>query len=134
MSRFPSDLVIRALPALALKAKRIDRQTYELTQDFAYESDAFGPVTVPGGMVTDFASVPRIVWTYLSPEDPCILYPSVVHDYLYSRGGRLPLRRLTRAECDSVLREAMLACGARSTQAAVVHRAVRLFGGSHWPE
>lgn len=126
---FPHSLVIRALPPEGCVGAR---QQYLLAQDFVYLSPGFGPIVAPAGLLTDFASVPRLVWAYLSPEDPCILYGSIVHDWLYKQGGRVGERRLTRAECDSVLREAMLACGARRTQAAIVHRAVRLFGASHF--
>jgi len=125
---FPSDPVLRAVNPRACRGK----QLYVLEQDFAYNSQAFGLITAPAGMATDFASVPRIAYSYISPESPAILFAAIIHDFLYGVFGQLPNRRLTRAECDSVLREAMLACGARPTQAAVVHRAVRMFGGSHW--
>jgi hypothetical protein len=108
------------------------KQRYILGNDFPYFSTAFGAITVPAGLETDFASIPGFLESYISSESPVIAWPALVHDHLYAVLGRLPLRTLTRAECDSVLREAMLACGARATQAAVVHRAVRLFGGSHW--
>lgn len=125
---FPSEPVLRAVPPRVCDGK----QQYVLVEDFTYQSAAFGPIVAPAGMFTDFASVPRLVWSYLSPEDPCILYGSLIHDFLYKTGGRLPLRTLTRAESDEVLREAMLACGARITQAAVVYRCLRMFGGAHW--
>lgn len=127
-SAFASEPVLRAAHPSACRGK----QQYMLVEDFHYTSSAFGPITAPAGMVTDFASVPRLVWTYLSPEDPCILFGSLIHDFLYAVNGRLALRTLTRAECDEVLREAMLASGARSTQAAVVYRCLRMFGGGHW--
>lgn len=125
---FPTEPVLRAINPHACGGK----QRYVLVEDFHYDSPAFGPIVVPAGTQTDFASVPRIVWSYLSPEDPVILFGSLVHDYLYSVNGRLPLRTLTRAEADEILREAMLACGARKTQAWLVHRAVRIGGASHW--
>jgi hypothetical protein len=128
-SAFPAPLVIRALPPEGCDG---GRQQYVLDRDFAYNSPAFGPIVAPAGLVTDFASVPRLVWTYLSPEDPCILYGSIVHDWLYQQGGRLPMRRLSRAECDAVLREAMLICGARQRQAAIVHRALSWFGAPNF--
>lgn len=129
MSTFASELFIRALPPASCPD---GRQRYVLEHDFVYLSSAFGSITAPAGMETDFASVPRLVWTYLSPEDPCILYGSIIHDLLYQRGGRLPLRRLTRAESDAVLREAMLVSGARRRQAAVVYHALRMFGASNF--
>lgn len=133
MSRFLTQLHLLALPPALLKVRGVDCQIYVVTSELRYESAAFGVLIVPAGMETDFASVPRIAWAYLDPEDPAILYASVVHDYLYgingNVGGRPPL---TRGECDGVLREAMLASGARRSQAAVVWAAVRSFGGSHW--
>lgn len=108
------------------------RQRYILLNDFTYISPSFGEICVMAGLDTDFASVPAFLGSYLSSEDPVIAWPALVHDHLYLAQGRLPVRTLTRAECDWVLREAMLICGARFTQAAVVYRAVRLFGGSRW--
>lgn len=128
-SPFPAQLMIRAVPP---EDCRGNRQEYVLERDFAYYSKAFGAITAPAGMSTDFASVPRLVWAYLSPEDPCILYGSIIHDFLYQSGGRLPLRRFTRAEADEVLREAMTASGARPAQSFVVHRALRLFGAANF--
>ncbi len=37
------------------------------------------------GFVTDGASVPRIVWAFISPVGE-IFYPAVLHDYLIARG------------------------------------------------
>lgn len=125
---FPDRLVLEPLSPAVCDGK----QKYFVREPFTYRSAAFGCIIVPSALITDFASVPRLVWSYLSPEDPCILFASVVHDYIYTVRGEVPGRTLTRADADAVLREAMLVCGARSTQAAVVHRMVRMFGGSHW--
>lgn len=125
---FQFDPVLRAVNPLVCGKT----QQYILEQDFAYDSPAFGRITAPAGMATDFASIPRVAWTWLSPEDPGVLFASLIHDYLYGVFGVLPTRTLTRAECDAVLREAMEACGASATQAEVVYRAVRMFGSSHW--
>lgn len=128
MTSFPQEPILRVVHPKACRGK----QMYVLERDFAYQSRAFGAIVAPAGMATDFASIPRLAYTYISPESPQILWASVIHDYLYGVLGQLPLRRLTRAECDAVLREAMLECGARPTQAWLVYQAVRLGGGSHW--
>jgi hypothetical protein len=128
MPPFPKDPVLRAINPLVCK----NGQMYVLERNFIYNSAKYGPIEVPEGMPTDFASIPRIVWTYLSPEDPAILFASIVHDYLYSVGGVTMDEKFTREEADEILREAMLASGARSTQAEVVHKCVRFFGASHW--
>lgn len=106
-------------------------QQYEVVGTFRYLSDEYGEIVVPDGFVTDFASIPRQAWFLLDPEDPVILYASVVHDWLYSVGGAM---RYTREESDGVLREAMEASGASGWQRQMVYRSVRMFGGSHWPQ
>lgn len=116
-----------------VRARKSERQLYRLEQPFGYLSEKFGPFEAPVGLITDFASIPRIAWTYLDPEDPVILGPSVLHDSIYQYAGEMPDGRLlSRADADFVLREAMIACGARPAQALVVYQSVRLFGGSHW--
>jgi hypothetical protein len=108
-------------------------QLYQLLRDFTYESTLLGSITVPKGLVTDFASIPRLARAYLDDDDPRILCPAIVHDWLYTKAGHLFGKpAYTRQQADLVLREAMLACGARPTMAWVVYRSVRLFGGGHW--
>lgn len=108
-------------------------QLYELVDDFSYQSALLGEIVVPARFITDFASIPRIAWRYIDPEDPCIAYPSVVHDWLYTCGGRLrDGRTYSKKMADSILREAMEVCGARWDQQVAVYQAVSLFGRSHW--
>lgn len=132
MNAFTSDLFLRALSAGELRASDMDHQFYQLEADLTYHSDRFGVIVAPKGLLTDFASIPRIAFTYISPEDPVIVYGSVIHDSLYSARGNLGGRTFSRAEADEVLAECMAVCGARWGQKKVVLNAVRLFGGSHW--
>lgn len=128
---FMSPLVIRAMRSEEMTAG--ERQLYLLRETLVYRSAILGEIVVPIGTVTDFASIPAAALWYVDDDSPVILYPSVVHDYLYSLGGRLPDgRTYTRAQADAVLREAMVKCGARLSQAEVVFRAVSWFGGKHW--
>lgn len=130
MSDFLTRLRVEILPPSEVKG----RQVYVLTQDFVYDSNLFGRITVPAGFKTDFASIPRFAWRYIDPEDPCILYASVVHDYLYSLAGKNGAVAFTRELADRVLREAMELSGARVDQRAIVYNLVQWFGGSHWKE
>lgn len=123
MSAFLTDLITRIE-----RPGTIRRNAYHLTAPFVYQSDLLGRVEVPVDFKTDFASIPRIAWRYLDPEDPCICYPSVVHDYLYSA------QQCSRETADKVLAEAMQVAGARIDQRAVAYRMVRLFGGGHWQD
>lgn len=135
MSSFPAPLKLRAYHPDELKAVESDRQLYALLEDFRYLSETFGEIVVPAGFVTDFASIPAAALWYVDDDSPQILFGSVVHDYLYTRRGDLGLGTrvvFTRQQADQVLREAMLACGARPTQALVVYGCVRLGGGGHW--
>lgn len=131
--QFFGPLDLRAFTPADVRARKSDVQLYRLLADITCVVPGVGTIAVPGGFVTDFASIPRIAWAWLSPEDPVVLFPSIIHDYLYDIRGELsPDRVLSRAECDNVLRAAMLACGARASQAWVVYQAVRIGGGSHW--
>lgn len=135
MTAFPLPLVLRALAPEEVASAESPRQLYQLREEFRFLSAEFGEIAIPIGFVTDFASIPRLAFAYLDPEDPVILFGSVVHDYIYTRRGDLGLGTkftFTRADADKVLREAMLLCGARKAQAWVVYQAVRLGGGSHW--
>ncbi len=42
---------------------------------------------VPAGDITDFASIPKIFWSILSPTDPRYAYEAVFHDRGYRSGG-----------------------------------------------
>jgi len=134
MSEFTSQLFLRSFSPAEIIATGGHLQLYAVTQDFSYTSDRLGrAVTVPAGLVTDFASIPRAVWDLLDPEDPIIAWPSVVHDYLYGCGGRLPDGfTYTRDDADAVLREAMEFCGAGHFIREAVYEAVEKFGGDHW--
>lgn len=134
-SRFPNALILAAFSSEKLASLGVKRALYELQQDFVYVSPAFGTITVPKGYVTDFASVPRFAWVYLSPEDPVILFASVIHDYGYTLKGDLGRGDnlvLSRKAFDTILREIMEYCGARRSQAAFVYWLLRSFGWSHW--
>jgi hypothetical protein len=134
MSKFTSQLFLRSFSAAEVKAAGSKVQLYEITQPFSYVSDKLGvTITVPAGLVTDFASIPRAAWEFLDPEDPIIAWPSVIHDYLYTCKGTLPDgTKYTRTQADAVLREGMEACGAGSLIRQSVYQAVKAFGGSHW--
>jgi hypothetical protein len=79
-------------------------------------------ITVPTGFVTDFASIPRALWTLLSPTGPYRL-AAVVHDWLYWDQG------CTRDQADNLLYIAMQEERAGAVPSAAVYSGVR-FGGS----
>lgn len=86
-------------------------------------------VHVPAGYLTDGASVPRLFWSLIPPWG---IYgqAAVVHDilceYLSTTLHGLP-NPITRARCDQILLEAMVALQVPAWKRQVIYRAVCLY-------
>ena len=61
-------------------------------------------ISVPDGFVTDFASVPRLFWSFVSPTGRHSR-AAVVHDYLYTQ------TEVSQVVADAVFAEAMHVLG-----------------------
>src|SRR5438105_313770 len=102
--RFASPLVVRD-----------DGGTFVVVEPLSYESAVLGGVlTVPAGFPTDFASIPRGLWSILPPIGKYDA-GAVCHDKLY-RDGTFDGRAIERRIADRVLREAMDVCGVNRSQ------------------
>lgn len=90
-------------------------------------------VTIPAYYITDFSSVPRILWSIIPPYGRATA-PSILHDYMYttklfSAGyGDRP----SRALADNIFYENMLIVGVPKWQAKCMFWAVRIFGKSRY--
>jgi hypothetical protein len=115
MSRFLDVLNATPLP---------DGLQWRLNADFRYESPR-GLVAVPRNFVTDFASIPRIVWAILPPWGRYGA-AAIIHDYLYW------MQYTTRETADNTLREAMTLLGVDAGVITEVHTAVSAFGQGAW--
>ena len=100
MSKFLSELEIKSCPG--------NESLWELESPLIYESDLAGMITVPKGLYTDLASVPRVPLIYIAWGNRAHR-AAVVHDYLY-RIDATPA--LSYSLCNAVFREAMEATGA----------------------
>lgn len=78
--------------------------------------------TVPAGIGTDFASIPRFAWRLIDRLGP-IVEPAVVHDYMCIIRG--PWSSIVAAD---VFNEGMRAAGMPDWQRELAYRAVRYFG------
>lgn len=87
-------------------------------------------ITVPAGFVTDFASVPRLPFTFAMFGD-LGHGAAVLHDWLYSGQGVIPF---FRKDADLVLRYALIEDGVPAWKAWIMWAAVRAFGGKHFTE
>jgi hypothetical protein len=107
---------------------------FRLMADFRYVDDeAKGiDVTVPKGTVTDFNSVPRLLWWWFAPQD-CV-EAGVVHDYLYENPGegRSDGERWTRGELDDLWRRILHLDGMRRSKRLAGWLGVRIGGWNAW--
>jgi len=94
MSRFTKILVVSPLA---------DGRTWYLQEEFGYDVGAEGShdrIDVPAGFLTDFASVPRLLWTFF-PRWGRYGNAAVIHDFLYWERSR------GKWESDKIFLEAM---------------------------
>lgn len=116
--RFVSDLWVRPL---------LDGRNWEIVDHpFSYLSSK-GLIVVPVGFVTDFASVPRILWDVYPPWGT-YGWAAVIHDFLYTT------QLFDRENSDYFLLEAMGASGVDEWTRGSIYDAVRSCGGHSWDE
>ena len=82
-------------------------------------------IVVPAGFVTEFASVPRALWSELSPADEHRL-AAIVHDYLYW------FQPCDREETDNLLMIVMTEGGVSDLRRGAVYAGVRLGSSDAW--
>ena len=82
-------------------------------------------ITVPAGFVTDFASIPRALWSELSPVGEHKL-AAIVHDYLYW------FQPCDREETDNLLMIAMRQGGVSDLRRGAVYAGVRMGSADAW--
>lgn len=98
-----------------------DGRTWELIEEFYYHKDDKTSFEIPKGFKTDFASIPRFLWVFISPtgkHDKA----AVLHDYLYRT------RKVTRRDADMLFLEGMTVQKVASWRKYSMFIAVRLFG------
>ena len=105
---------------------------FQLVEPLTWHSSG-GDIYVPVGFITDFASVPRAVWSWLPPYGRWST-AAVVHDYLtrlHANDMAHPLAP-TRADCDRIFYEALKELRVNRFDRGVMWLAVRtaslLFG------
>lgn len=112
-----------------ISVSRFGDRTYYLNREHTWTPAiprvGLGAVIVPTGFVTDFASIPRLFWAVLAPDDDYML-AAVVHDWLYWQ------QDLSREQADLALRSGMEELRIESWKTAAIYRAVRLFGQAAW--
>lgn len=82
-------------------------------------------IIVGNGFITDFASVPRLLWLFMSCWG---IYGNgaVIHDWLYWQ------QYTSRREADAIFLEAMTVLKTPKFKKFILYRAVRWFGAIAW--
>lgn len=83
---------------------------------------------IPLGFRTDFASVPRILWSAFPPFGK-YCHAAVLHDYLYCTRAH---HSLTRKQVDQLFYDVMVASGVPVWKAKLMWSGVRLGGWTYW--
>jgi hypothetical protein len=117
MSHFSSKLIVSQVSDGIWMVERSFR--------FFMGEDIDNFVTVPKGFITDFASVPRILWPILPPSGQ-YAQAACVHDKLYQTHER------SRAECDKIFFEGMKVLKVEKWKMVIMYWSVRLFGLTAW--
>jgi uncharacterized protein DUF1353 len=133
--RFPSPFKVQAVTIYEAQRKgwATDRSYWQFLVRFRYVSPEWGPINIPKGFYTDFASVPPGLHSIIDDDSPIILFPSAPHDFLFTkrdedgtRGWISKTKQLTLTEVNRVLTEAMSFCGTNFLTRELVFNAVEL--------
>ena len=117
-------MVGQFLDALIVQAK--SKGEWVLMADFRYVAADGTIYTAPKYFITDLASTPWLVKPFLNGiEDRAC---GVIHDWLYCEN------RLTRAQCDALFYEMLLATGADLRRAQLMFSGLRIGGTSRYKQ
>ena len=87
-------------------------------------------IIVPQNFVCDGMSVPRILWSLISPAiHPNTIAASIVHDYLYQHGSS---KGWSRWQADLFFYCVLRCDGVSAWRAAAAFAGVRLFGAQYY--
>lgn len=82
-------------------------------------------IVVPRGFVTDFASVPRVFWSFF-PKHGVYSRAAIVHDFLYWQ------QQCTREQADELFDIVMEDSDVDTTSRLTIYAAVRVWGDDAW--
>jgi hypothetical protein len=96
--------------------------------------DSLTQVRVPDQFKTDFASVPRVLWSVFPPTDQytpaAVVHDLLYHDpYLYIVGIR---HRIDKATADKIFLEAMTVLNVPAWKRNTIYFAVKFGGSKAW--
>lgn len=106
----------------------VGRNLWKVYEEFEYHVGSYPSdeiIVVPKGFITNFASVPRIFWSLISPIDEHGK-AAVIHDYCYCVGS------YSRKRSDKIFREGLQVLNVKPWKVFCMYWAVRLFAWFAW--
>jgi len=79
-------------------------------------------IEVPAGFVTDYASIPKYLRWYINSDDPKIMGPAFIHDFLYQTNIT------SRATADAIFYHLLRENNVKRWEAKFMRLGVSLFG------
>lgn len=118
---------------LAQTEDQEDGCTARLLQRLTYLTKDRWLIEAPAGFLTDYASIPRLLWAIIPPRGR-YNRPAIIHDFLYRYAPTDPVTGVacTQARADAILREACENCDDRPTQRWAIWSGLRLGGWWTW--
>lgn len=110
------------------RGELIGNNKWSVIEPFEYHVGCYPSeeiITVPIGFQTDFASVPRLFWMFISPIDKHGK-AAVVHDYLYYTGI------YSKAKADLIFKEGMEVLNVNPVRVWLMYNTVKCFGWFAW--
>lgn len=113
--------------------RKDERKWVILNDDFGFEVGSMGSgywVRVPQQFITDLASVPKFLWSFIPPHG-LHLSAAIIHDFLYSGASGLGLNRRI---ADAIFLDAMKVSNVKWARRHLMWMAVRAFGWIRYKE
>jgi len=105
-----------------------DGKHWIVKNDLVYQDAGIEkPIVVPRGFVTDFASVPRSVWSIYPTTGPYTA-AAVLHDYLYWKQDP----QISKKKSDNIFYDAMTSSGTPDATRNIFYNAVDKVGFLAW--
>lgn len=120
--------IFQPIPAPPLKPFA-DNRDWMLIENVLYQVGKSSiTIQVPKGFVTDFASIPQVLWSFgLSPNGP-YSKAAIIHDYLYWT------QLCSREQADNILMIAMKESEVSAFKRGLIWAGVRLGGSGAWKD
>ena len=109
--------------------KPLDKNLYEVVEDYSLLFNTGERITVPAGYKTNGADIPRLLWRLFPPNSPEYMPAVVVHDYLCDMADELvdkKERKQAFFEADCVFNQILRKLGVGVLKRQLFYRAVRL--------